>query len=386
MTILLNLLMAVKWPWKSASNEATEATETPEIVDSKGTIQLADNSDVMTMDTVSRGDIGTTSDQSITPVLEGLVSQNGGTTTISDIAQISIIPIRLVLLHHWTFSTGTGGDFESRMKRLKVRVRTTGSSTHREGDLVEKAPFHEANSYLSNDAIAEPMLLANSMVRDVTANSYLKTEMIEANGESVECLYRGPFTALPEFHQIKKKPYGNSDEARAIIKEIGMEEISHASAFELGRLLAFNDHNFVKTAARWRQTNYITKLAAANVAEINTLFPHDKWAGGVDALMYTNKMSDALLNMSLKCLSNPPSGLVGQHLTEILLTASEQTADLPAGLPPSGNPSQTGTTLQSSGIALRNMSSESFDDFVGGPSTSTGRYPDSRPNGGDIPT
>ena len=210
-------------------------------------------------------------------------------------------PTRLVMLHHWTFTTGVGGDYESRMKSLKLRIEDPGDSAWEIGDLVEKIdllnfnytcrncgvvhPFKNwdspppstcvgtgdqagCGSQMPSRAHAEPMLLGNAMVRDMTANSYLVTNMVHSDGGTTEALYRGPCIAMPENHNPKNEPYGNSDQATGYLPNIDMDDISHASAFELGRLLAMTDESFLKTAARWRRSLYHGSKISANVDQI----------------------------------------------------------------------------------------------------------------------
>ena len=50
---------------------------------------------------------------------------------------------------------------------------------------------------------------------------------------------------------MKEHPYANSDAAMAIISELAIWDISHASAFELGRLLALGDGKFMKAMKSW---------------------------------------------------------------------------------------------------------------------------------------
>ncbi|HHZ74554.1 MAG TPA: hypothetical protein EYN58_05170 [Candidatus Poseidoniales archaeon] len=216
----------------------------------------------------------------------GLADPIGGTTN-------------LVLLHHWSFKTGAGGDYESRMKSLQLRIVDPGDSDWEVGELVEKIelldfnytctwtdgevfcrnkhpynngtppPTNCASTVCSNapmpaPAHAEPMLLGNAMVPDMTANSYLVTDMVHSDGGTTESLYRGPLIAVPENHQPKGIPYGNSDQALEAMTNIDMDNISHASAFEIGRLLALTDESFMKTAARWRRSLYLGGLMGQN--------------------------------------------------------------------------------------------------------------------------
>jgi hypothetical protein len=123
--------------------------------------------------------------------------------------------INLVLLNHWTFTSGRGGDFEAVMKYLDVDLLGT---------------------------ISDP---------DVGERSYILCDTTDSDGEQNSDLYRGPYLSVQESYHQKNSPYYNSDQARALIQDIGMEDISHSAAFELGRLLALSDHAFVRTSSRW---------------------------------------------------------------------------------------------------------------------------------------
>jgi hypothetical protein len=152
----------------------------------------------------------------------------------------------LVLLHHWSFnSSQTNGDFQACMENLKVRVESSSRKDVKNGDIIS---ITEVDS--QKDTI-EPMLLGTDSVPGMTANSYLSTEMHGSDGLSEDVLYRGPLVAFSEQRDVKEKPYANSDAAMAIISELAIWDISHASAFELGRLLALGDGKFMKAMKSW---------------------------------------------------------------------------------------------------------------------------------------
>ena len=152
----------------------------------------------------------------------------------------------LILLHHWTFnSSQTNGDFQARMERLNVRVESSTRNGINSGDII---PLSDVDS--QRDTI-EPMLLGTDSVPGMTANSYLSTEMHGSDGLSEDVLYRGPLVAFSEQRDVKEQPYANSDAAMAIISELAIWDISHASAFELGRLLALGDGKFMKAMKSW---------------------------------------------------------------------------------------------------------------------------------------
>jgi len=156
--------------------------------------------------------------------------------------------VKLILLDYWTFNTGDGGDFESKIKAIKFRQSLADKD--KVGDLDSLAGFSledgEQRTY-------EPALLGSDMDPDVTVNSFLYTDIVEHDGITRPCLYRGPCIAVPTYHDIKEEPYTNSDDARGLEPSTGLDVIHHSSAFELGRLLALSDPKFIETLSRWRR-------------------------------------------------------------------------------------------------------------------------------------
>lgn len=156
--------------------------------------------------------------------------------------------VKLILLDYWTFKTGDGGDFESKIKSIKFRQSL--SDKDKVGDLDSLAGF---SSEEDEHRTYEPALLGSDMDPDVTVNSFLYTDIVEHDGITRPCLYRGPCIAVPTYHDIKEKPYANSDDARGLEPSTGLDVIHHSSAFELGRLLALSDPKFIETLSRWRR-------------------------------------------------------------------------------------------------------------------------------------
>ena len=156
--------------------------------------------------------------------------------------------VKLILLDYWTFKTGDGGDFESKIK--SIQFRQTLADKDRVGELDSLAGYasdeDDAHTY-------EPALLGSDMDPDVTVNSFLYTDIVEHDGITRPCLYRGPCTAVPTYHDIKEKPYENSDDAKGYEPSTALDVIHHSSAFELGRLLALSDPKFIETLSRWRR-------------------------------------------------------------------------------------------------------------------------------------
>ncbi len=157
--------------------------------------------------------------------------------------------VKLLVLDYWKFKTGDGGDFESKMKNIRFRKKEENLSEA--GELGSVYDF--AKEKKQEDSYYEPALLGNDMDPDISANSYLLTEIVEDDGITRPCLYRGPCIAVPTTHQPKPKPYENSDDARGIEPSTGFDVIHHSAAFELGRLLAMSDPQFISSMSRWRR-------------------------------------------------------------------------------------------------------------------------------------
>jgi len=185
----------------------------------------------------------------------GSVSSNGNSESEAPEEKpptTSVSETKLVLLHHWTFSTSeVDGDFQSRIESLQVRVSSDELEGHSRGDLISMSEVFDQSQNPSKRDHVEPLLLGTDSVPGMTSNSYLRTEMKGADGISEEVLYRGPFTALPQNHRPKETPYSVSDEALGLVEELGIWDISHASAFELGRLLALQDTAFTSSMHQW---------------------------------------------------------------------------------------------------------------------------------------
>ena len=210
----------------------------------------------MTKSTVQRSNISTDKMEAVKRVVGGnktssslMVKSEAPAKEARPIkGQISRI-VKLLVLDYWKFKTGDGGDFESKIKNIRFRKK--------EEDLLEAGElgsvYDFAKQSKKQDSYYEPALLGNDMDPDISANSYLLTDIVEDDGITRPCLYRGPCIAVPTTHQPKSKPYENSDDARGIEPSTGFDVIHHSAAFELGRLLAMSDPQFISSMSRWRR-------------------------------------------------------------------------------------------------------------------------------------
>ena len=209
------------------------------------------------------------------------VSRKGGTVKGSTLSQQIHVSENeysgdkklLVLLDHWSFKTGSGGDFESKIKSIRFRSRENSSE-----DVGELGSVYDFANGGEESRVYEPALLGNDMDPDVSVNSYLLTDIVEHDGIRRPCLYRGPCVAIPVNHEPKVEPYLNSDDARGLEPSSGLDVIHHSSAFELGRLLAMSDPKFIDSLSRWRHLwnkkqeskNYRYKIFESSSLELDS--------------------------------------------------------------------------------------------------------------------
>jgi hypothetical protein len=77
----------------------------------------------------------------------------------------------------------------------------------------------------------------------------------DRRGDSGRAWYRGPFTPSKVTRDEAGRPYHVADQARRIGTD-GREDLSYASAFEIGRLLAMSDLQFLRALRAWARTEY----------------------------------------------------------------------------------------------------------------------------------
>jgi hypothetical protein len=137
---------------------------------------------------------------------------------------INLIPAktRLVLLHSWQFVCEGNGTFFDLMQNL-------------DDGMIGKVA-----------AAGQPAL---------TDTSHLRLELDDRGGSKEVALYRGPFVPFV-LTRDPLGPYHSADQARRATPETGVEDISYAAAFEVGRLLAAADARLAQELMRWRRQAY----------------------------------------------------------------------------------------------------------------------------------
>lgn len=166
----------------------------------------------------------------------GTVQQVGRTsvTTRAAAAGWAILhpPARLVLLHSWTFQCEGDGTFRQLMQGLDVGMA---------GDVDPATKLQ------------------------VTDTGHIAIDVVDRLGAPEQSWYRGPFAPQP-VSRDPLGPYHSADQARRVVAETGAENISYASAFEVGRLLAAADARLAQELMRWRRTAFRSSARQTSVS------------------------------------------------------------------------------------------------------------------------
>lgn len=147
---------------------------------------------------------------------------------------------RLVVLHKWSFECEGEGDFQGLMQRLDVGLI---------GKV--KGPFPK-----------------------VSDSGHLPVPLGTRAGTQEEALYRGPLVPFP-LTRDTAGPYHSADQARRVSPETGVEDVSYAAAFEVGRLLAAADGRLAQELMRWRRTSYRLTARLGTLKAIESLVAVD---------------------------------------------------------------------------------------------------------------
>jgi len=141
--------------------------------------------------------------------------------------------LRFPVLLHWRFTTKDTGNFEELMKGLDSGLLGTKGK----------------------DAKPETGRLPLELVD----TGHVGLEQKTRRGDSVRAWYRGPFVPHPtEDDEDNRLPLAHAADQLRIVIPDGREDLSLASAFEIGRLLALANPNMVAALLRWRQLHYVT--------------------------------------------------------------------------------------------------------------------------------
>jgi hypothetical protein len=155
--------------------------------------------------------------------------------------------LRFPVLLHWRFTTTGTATFELLMSNLDSGLLGTVART---------AP--------ASDAGRLPLELVDT--------GHVGIEQKTRRGDGVRAWYRGPFVPHPtDDTPANRLPLAHAADQLRIVIPDGREDLSLASAFEIGRLLALASPNMIAALLRWRQLHYAT-VRRTSVWQINATF------------------------------------------------------------------------------------------------------------------
>ena len=180
-------------------------------------------------------------------VVKGLVTGATSVTGLS-VNQVFIDPgarlVQFTVLKHWSFTCGDGGDFESLVRALDDGML---------GTLPPPGPP-------PTTAGTPPGAPGTRPDPVVTDTGHVQTAAVSRRGDPGRAWYRGPFTprqilrAQPDESGVLPLSHA-ADQARRVGPD-GIEDLSLAAAFEIGRLLAVAQPAVVAGLLGWRQDGY----------------------------------------------------------------------------------------------------------------------------------
>jgi hypothetical protein len=145
-----------------------------------------------------------------------------------DLSLLSLF--RFPVLAHWEFScSDEDGDFAGYMNHLDVGLLGTA-----------------------------PIVDPRAPVVPVAASGHLEIAHIDRRGEGGLAWYRGPFTPTKITREPPGQPYHVADQARRVGPD-GREDVSYAAAFEVGRLLAMSDLQYLRALRQWVRQEFVAR-------------------------------------------------------------------------------------------------------------------------------
>jgi hypothetical protein len=151
---------------------------------------------------------------------------------------------RFPVLASWEFICEGSGDFESLMRNLDVGLLGTLPATD------EAA------------ATAAP-------AEDITVleTGHLEIDHRRRRGNSGRAWYRGPLTPREVARRPATVPFHAADQARRVASD-GLEDLSEAAAFEIGRLLALASPRFVAALRAWARDGFTVRTTRRRLRDL----------------------------------------------------------------------------------------------------------------------
>jgi hypothetical protein len=189
--------------------------------------------------------------------------------------------LRFPVLAYWSFTCEERGDFqylaEHVTSRLLGHVAEPGVVETPDGDPIP-AGGAEPPGARAEPPKSRPLPL-------VTETGHLALDAVTRRGDATQAWFRGPLAPTP-VERATARPDGDerpplahhADQLRRVVPD-GREDLSYASAFEMGRMLALSQPGVAAALRRWRQDAFgaarvraaSTEAVAAAPAELRRM-------------------------------------------------------------------------------------------------------------------
>ena len=149
-------------------------------------------------------------------------------------------------------------------RRFPVMLHWTFTST---GEVTFQSLMEDLDSGLLGTTTAKPQRDSGRPPLEVVETGHVGIDLRTRVGDTVRAWYRGPLLPHPADTAVDRLPLAHaSDQLRAVVPD-GREDLSLATAFEIGRLLALSQPAMVSALLRWRQQHYQTARIDAVLRE-----------------------------------------------------------------------------------------------------------------------
>lgn len=151
---------------------------------------------------------------------------------------------RFPVLASWEFICEGSGDFESLMRNLDVGLLGTLPAAPAAGDPPPAGP--------------DPTVLETG---------HLEIDHRRRRGVSGRAWYRGPLTPREVARRPATVPFLAADQARRVATD-GLEDLSEAAAFEIGRMLALASPRFVAALRAWARDGFAVRKTRRRLRDL----------------------------------------------------------------------------------------------------------------------
>jgi len=191
---------------------------------------------------------------------------------------------RFPVLLHWSFTTTGSTTFRSLMKGLDSR--------------------------LLGDVGDEPTDLTGRLPLEVVESGHVGLAHKTREGDDVRAWYRSPLVPHPTSSQAGDRlPLAHSSDQLRIVIPDGREDLTLATAFEIGRLLTLSQPSIIASLMRWRQGHYYTARAASMIEANRTFW--EEILGAEFELGDIFKLGPRLGRVFIKSIVSNPASFVG---------------------------------------------------------------------------